>query len=104
MNVDAKDEFLNRINDVYNKEVYFLETCYKFPNKASALYSMLDAHLRAYFQENNKIVLSCGETIKYCEKGINRKIKLTNISIETSTDVNIVNNYITEDKWNQIDW
>lgn len=104
MNVDAKDTFLNRVNDVYNQEVYFIEPCYRFPNKYAAIFSMMDAHLRAYFDDNNKIVLACGDTVKYCEEGINRRIKITNITLDTSTDVNIINNYITEDKWKQIDW
>lgn len=104
MNVDAKPIFLNKINDIFNQEVYFIESCYKFPDKYSANFSVMDAHLRVHFDDNNKIVLSTGKTVKYCDKDINRKIKLNNITIETSTDVNIINNYITEDKWKQIDW
>jgi hypothetical protein len=103
MNVDAKDEFLNRMNDIYNQETYFIATCYKFPDKYSAENSLMDAHLLAFFKDNNNIVLSCGTTVKYCDKDTKRKIKLADISDEMP-DIHVINNYVIEDKWNQIDW
>lgn len=107
MNVDVnqiKDSFLNRINDLYNQEVFFIATCYKFPSKYSLENSAMDENLRIFFEENNKIIL-CDKVLKYCDKDSNRHIKLANISEEVGTpDINIINNYIIEDRWNQIDW
>ena len=107
MNVDVdkvKDKFLNRINSLYNQEVYFVDNCVKFPEKYPLTSYITDLQLQIFFEENNKIVLG-GRELKYCDKDSRRKIKLLNISNEVGTpDINIINNYITEDKWKQIDW
>ena len=107
MNVDVckiTDRFLNKMNDLYNQEVFFVEVCNKFPSKYSLENSAMDDSLRLFFEDNNKLVL-CGEMVKYCDKGANRTIKLANISDEVGTpDINVVNNYIIEDRWKQIDW
>lgn len=106
MNVDVDkliDGFLNKMNDLYNQEVYFIETCYRFPFKRSLKVVSLDDSLRIFFEENNKLDV-CGKMLKYCDKDSRRKIKLADISDEVGTDINIVNNYITEDKWETIAW
>lgn len=93
-------KFLNRINDKYNSEVYFLETCYKFPDKYSALISLTDLSLQIFFEQNNKIDL-CGEIVTYCKKGTNRTIKLMDITDDVNqAEFNVVKNYIIErDVW-----
>lgn len=108
MTVDVnklKSDFTSKINDMFNEETYFIETCKKFPSKYSLENEVMDLSLRIFFEENNMIDL-CGKTLKYCMvEGTKRRIKLVNISDEVnSPDVNIVNNYIIEDNWKQIDW
>ena len=98
-----KGNFLNKMNDLYNRDVYFVESCYKFPNKYSLDDSILDDHLRIFFEENNKIVLE-GKMVKYCDTDSKRKIKLINIQEEITPEVNIVNNYIVDDKWEKTEW
>lgn len=99
-----KDKFLNRVNTQFNQEVYFVDTCVTFPEKYPLTGYITDLQLQIFFEENNKIVLG-GKLLKYCDKDSKRKIKLLNISDEVGTpDINIVNNYIIEDKWKQIDW
>lgn len=107
MNVDVdklKDSFINKMGDLLNQDVYFVESCYKFPSKYSLEHAAMDEDLHIFFEENNLIILN-GECLKYCTVGTKRKIKLLNISNEVeSPDVNIVHNYVIEDKWKQIDW
>ena len=106
MNVDVdkiKDKFLNRISNLYNAEVYFIEICNKFPEKYPLPISITDLQLQIFFEENNKVVIG-GKLLKYCEKGSKKKIKIKSISDEISTPDITINNYFIEDKWNQIDW
>lgn len=107
MNVDVdkiRDKFLNRINTLYNREVYFVDNCVTFPEKYPLSDYVTDLQLQLFFEENNKIILG-GRCLKYCDKDSKRKIKLINISEEVgSPDINIINNYVIEDKWKQIDW
>jgi len=73
MSVDVnklKDRFTDKMNDLYNQDVYFVESC-----------------------------------VKYCDKDSKNIIRLINISDEVgSPDINIVNNYIVDDKWEKTDW
>lgn len=106
MNVDVnkiREKFLNRVNDNYNEEVYFIESCYKFPDKYTSRVQLMDLSLQLFFEQNNKIVLDCCGLVPYCKKGTKRKIKLANISDELNQpDINIVKNYIIEkDVWEQ---
>lgn len=106
MNVDVdkiKDKFLNRVNTQFNQEVYFVDTCVTFPEKYPLSGYITDLQLQIFFEENNKIDL-CGEIVKYCDKDSKRKIKLLNIQEEISPDINVVNNYIIEDKWEKTEW
>lgn len=107
MSVDVdkiKDKFLNRINDKFNSEVYFLDTCRKFPEKYPLHVYVSDLSLRIFFEENNKISL-CGTFMKFCEKDAKKTVKLAALNNDiSSSDVTTINNYIVEDKWNQIDW
>ena len=106
MNVDVdkiKDKFLNRVNTQFNQEVYFVDTCVTFPEKYPLTGYITDLQLQIFFEENNKIVLG-GKLLKYCDKDSKRKIKLLNIQEEISPDINVVNNYIIEDKWEKTEW
>ena len=106
MNVDVdkiRDKFLNRINTHFNQEVYFVDTCVTFPEKYPLSGYITDLQLQIFFEKNNNIEL-CGEILKYCDKDSKRKIKLLNIQDEISPDINIINNYIVEDKWEKTDW
>jgi len=98
-----KDKFLNRVNTLYNQEVYFVDTCVTFPEKYPLTGYITDLQLQIFFEENNKIVLG-GKLLKYCDKDSKRKIKLLNIQEEISPDINVVNNYIIEDKWEKTEW
>lgn len=60
-----KNEFVNKVNDLFNQEVYFVRSCYKFPSKYSLEQSILDDQLRIYFEENNKIVID-SEVKTFC--------------------------------------
>ena len=105
MSVDVNkllDKFLNKMNDMYNSEVYFVDSCVKFPDKSSAPFSLMDLSLQLYFEKNNKIIF-CGECVKFCTKDSKRKLKILTLSDVDSPDV-IVNNYIIDDTWNKIDW
>lgn len=107
MSVDVdkiKDKFLNRINTLYNQEVYFVDNCVTFPEKYPLTGYITDLQLQIFFEENNNVVIA-GRTMKYCDKDAKRKIKLLNITDEVgSPDINIVNNYITDDRWEKIEW
>jgi len=106
MNVDVdkiKDKFLNRVNIKFNQEVYFVDTCVTFPEKYPLSSYITDLQLQIFFEENNKIELY-GKTMKYCDTDSKRKIKLLNIQDEVSPDINMVNNYIIEDKWEKTEW
>lgn len=98
-----KDKFLNKVNTLYNQEVYFVDTCVTFPEKYPLTGYITDLQLQIFFEENNKIVLG-GKLLKYCDKDSNRKIKLLNIQEEVSPEINIVNNYIVQEKWEKTDW
>lgn len=98
-----KDKFLNRVNTQFNQEVYFVDTCVTFPEKYPLTGYITDLQLQIFFEENNKIVLG-GKLLKYCDKDSKRKIKLLNIQEEISPDINVVNNYIIEDKWEKTEW
>jgi len=99
-----KNSYLSNMNELYNAETYFVQTCTKFPTKYSLEYQIMDESLRIFFEENNKIII-CDKMLKYCDRDSKRKIKLADISSEVeSPDITIINNYIIEDKWNQIDW
>lgn len=106
MNVDVhnlKIDYLNKVNDLYNQDVFLLSTCYKFPSKYSLEQSILDTSLRIFFEENNFIILG-GKCLKYCEKTSNRKIKLLSITDSPESPDIIINNYVVQDQWKQIDW
>lgn len=107
MNVDVekiKDNFLNKVNDLFNQEVYFLKSCQKFPSKYDLQRAAIDDSLRIFFEENNKIVIG-KKIVKYCDKDSKRKIRLLNIHDEVgSPEITIVNNYIVDDNWDKIDW
>lgn len=98
-----KTDFVNKINDLYNQEVYFVHSCYKFPSKYSLEQDITDKHLRIYFEENNKIVLD-GTVYKYCEKDSKKKIRLLSISDEVGSPDFEINNYIIDDNWNKSEW
>jgi len=102
---NKKTDFLDLLQDDYNQSVYFIESCNKFPTKYSAQYLAMDLSLSIFFQENNKIYVN-GKCMKYCDKDNNRrKIKLQDISNEVNLpEINIVNNYFADDKWDKIDW
>ena len=107
MNVDVnklKSSFTNKVNEMYTKDNYFVEMCHKFPSKYTLEQEVMDLSLKIFFEENNIIHLG-GKCLPYCTVGTKRKIKLKSISDELeSPDINIVNNYVVEDKWEQIDW
>jgi len=107
MSVDVnklKDRFTDKMNDLYNQDVYFVESCVKYPEKYPLKHILNDLQLQIFFEENNKIVLS-GKCVKYCDKDSKNIIRLINISDEVgSPDINIVNNYIVDDKWEKTDW
>jgi hypothetical protein len=100
-----KDDFVSKIDDSYNQEVYFIASCLKFPSKYSLQMYLMDLSLRIHFEENNCIILG-GKKLKYCDRdSTNKKIKLADISNELNTpEINIVNNYLVDDKWDKIDW
>ena len=106
MSVDVdklKVSFSNKVNDLYNQDVYFVDSCYKFPNKYSLEGSILDDQLRIFFEENNKIVLE-GCIVPYCTMESRRKIRLINIATGTNMPEVEVENYVIENTWRKIDW
>lgn len=106
MTVDVsnlKEKFSDKVCDLYNKEVYFIDTCEKFPSKYSQRFQMIDMSLRIFFEENNKIIM-CGKCLKYCDKSRKQKIKIHTISLDMKPDVTINNYIITDDRWEQTDW
>lgn len=99
-----KTRFLEVIEDNYNTSVYFIESCLKFPTKYGSDNYLMDLSLNIFFEENNKIFLE-GKLMKYCSDDSKRKIKLTDISNDVNLpEVNVVNNYLVDDKWEKIDW
>ena len=104
VDVDAlKDDLMDVMHDIYNQEMYFIESCRKFPTKYSAEIYSMDLQLRIFFEENNKIVIA-GKCVTYCDKKRNHKLKIKPICLDEKPDV-IINNYTQEeDTWDQIDW
>lgn len=98
-----KEKFSDKVCDQYNQDVYFIETCEKFPSKYSQRFQMIDMSLRIFFEENNKIIMG-GKCLKYCDKGRKQKIKIHTISLDMKPDVTINNYIITNDNWEQTDW
>ena len=107
MNVDVdslKLGLVNKIQTIYNQDVFFIDGCIKFPMRYSLVDSSSDLQLQIFFEENNKIFLG-GKCLKYCDKDGKKTIKLASISDEVSSpDINIVNNYIIEDRWEKTEW
>jgi len=107
MNVDVNkltDSYLNKMNDLYNKETYFVESCYKFPSKYALEHAALDESLQLFFEHNNKLIL-CDEMVKYCDKDSKRKIRLYDISNDVLyPELPPVTNYIVQDTWKKIEW
>lgn len=97
-----KKKFTDNINELYNKEHYFIEGCTKFPQKYSLEDVITDLSLEIFLKENNKIFIQ-GKLYNFCDKSERKKIKIKSIDLETP-EINIINNYITEDTWEQIDW
>lgn len=97
-----KEKFSDKVCDQYNQDVYFIDTCEKFPDKYSRRFQMIDMTLRIFLEEHNKIVI-CGKCIKYCDKDRKKKIKIHTISLD-KPDVTINNYIFTDDKWEQTDW
>lgn len=99
-----KSKLSSKIEDLYNREFYLIESCEKFKSKYSLEEELLDLQLRIHFEENNKIVI-LGKLVDYCQDNVKRKIKLKDISSELNQpEVNIVNNYLVDDKWKKTDW
>lgn len=107
MSVDVnnlKNLFISKLEKLYNQDVYFIDSCIKFPLRYSLLDNASDLQLQMFFEENNKIFLG-GKCLKYCDKTGKKTIKLVNLSDEVgSPDINIINNYIIEDKWEKTEW
>lgn len=98
---NVKSKFLSKICDLYNQEVFFIDSCMKFPSKYSLEQSITDDSLRIFFLENNKVVID-GQLVEFCEDEVKRNIKLSKIESEDS-DFEI-NNYIVENTWKKTDW
>lgn len=99
-----KNSYLSNMNELYNSETYFVESCTKFPTKYSLEYQIMDDSLRIFFEENNKLIL-CDQMVKYCDKDSKRKIRLYDISNEIyQPDLPEVTNYIVMDTWKKIEW
>jgi len=87
MSVDVcklKDSFLDKMKDLFNQEEYFVKSCYNFPDKFSLSNSILDDHLRIYFEENNNIILD-GCCVKFCEVDVVKKAVLADLTLEIDT-------------------
>ena len=99
-----KDTFLDKMNDLFNEQYYFIKSCGKFDSDTLEQ-DLSDLSLRIWFEENNKIVLA-GKLMKYCDKdGHKRKIKIKDISQDLNQpEVNIIHNHLVDDNWNKIDW
>lgn len=97
------DVYLNRIEDRYNEDQFFIESCYSKESKELRKITIRDIALRLYFDKNNYIRLN-GKDHKYCKKDENlRKMKVVNLS--TSKDdqtIKVVKKI--EDTWEKTDW
>ncbi len=66
VNVDnLKDQFLDIIEDMYNKDYYFINSCNSKPNKYSPKQNLKMLSLQIYLEENNKITINCEDEIPY---------------------------------------
>ncbi len=74
-----KHLFLERMEDKYNQEQYFIEGCYKNETKYSSRIALIEASLSIFFKENNYLIL-LGRKCPYCTVDVRRKIKLAALS------------------------
>ena len=107
-----KQNFTDRVNDIYNKEHFFIEPCKKFKSLLSIDDMVMDISLNIFLLENNKVVID-GKMIKYVDKNNMRKIKLTRISLDMPSreadnyvinNITNVNNITVQDQWDEIKW
>lgn len=97
------NHFLARIEDQYNTEEYFVESCYKGESKYSSRTLLKDLSLDIFFKKNNFIILS-GKRYTYCTSSDGkRKIKLVDLDHTDDTEVKIINHYL-EDRWEKVEW
>lgn len=74
----VRDLFLNRIENNYNQEEYFVESCFKNETKYSNRITTLDLFLELFFRENNHIILD-GKKCVYCDDDVIRRIKVAHL-------------------------
>lgn len=108
MNVDVnklKSSYLNKMNELYNKEYYFIQQCNIPSRKLSLEQSILDAQLRIFLSENNNIIVD-GVLTNFCERNRKTRIDLLETEVNDKPDVLIVNNTtkIVDDTWDSINW
>lgn len=71
-----RDSFLDRIEDKYNQEEYFIDGCFKHDTKYSERIALYDSWLELFFRENNHIYI-LGQKCVYCvADSSKRKVKL----------------------------
>jgi hypothetical protein len=101
---NLKEDFANKVCDLYNKEEFFIKSCKKSTSKFSPDHILRELSLQIFFEENNKVVLG-GYTVPFCDPNKSRKIKLTELTIE-QPDITINNNsyIIQQETWEQTDW
>lgn len=98
------NDYIKKTKDLLHQEIYFVKSCYKFPDKFSLTSSIIDTQLQLKFDEYNQIVLG-GKCVRYYTDQSRTKVKLTKITLDTEPyNINNINNYIVEDTWDQIDW
>ncbi len=92
-----------RIEDRYNVEEFFVDSCYKGESKFSSRTLIRDLSLELFFKKNNYIILS-GKKYTYCSiSDGKRKIKLVDLNHTDEKEVKIINHYL-EDRWEKVEW
>jgi hypothetical protein len=95
--------FLGRVEDRYNVEEYYVDSCYKGENKYSARTNIRDLSLEIFFRKNNYIFIG-GKRYTYCTASEGkRKIKLVDLNHTDEKEVKIINHYL-EDRWEKVEW
>lgn len=91
---NLKSRLVDKICALYNAETFFIASCQPHNSKYSEDTLIKDLQLEIFLEENNKIMM-CGELVKYCNRGDNkRKVKLADITDTVNQpEVNIYHNH-----------